>query len=95
MREGREGGREGGREEAESRDRRRRRLHSPITVRQATGFGKKYAFVNGTVSSPLDRSKRFTVHPWQTCSFRLLREAFSHAAFGCAEITNSHCHRCS
>ena len=27
-------------------------------------------FLYSAVSSPLDRSKRFTLHPWQTCSFR-------------------------
>ena len=35
-------------------------------------------FLYSAVSSPLDRSKRFTLHPRQTCSFRhqLLWEAF-------------------
>ena len=27
-------------------------------------------FLYSAVSSPLDRSNRFTLHPWQTCSFR-------------------------
>ena len=33
--------------------------------------GKKGIFLYSAVSSPLDRSKRFTLFlPWQTCSFR-------------------------
>ena len=31
---------------------------------------KKVVYISSTVSSPLDRSKRFTLHPRFTCSFR-------------------------
>ena len=33
-------------------------------------FLLKCVFLYSTLSSPLDHTKRFTLHPWQTCSFR-------------------------
>ena len=36
-----------------------------VKVQQVKGM-----FLYSAVSSPLDRSKRFTLSPWQTCSFR-------------------------
>ena len=33
-------------------------------------FSTKGMFLYSAVSIPLDRSKRFTLHPWQTCSFQ-------------------------
>ena len=33
-------------------------------------FFLKCVFLYSTLSSPLDHTKRFTLHPWQTCSFR-------------------------
>ena len=36
-------------------------------------------YIYSAVSSPLDRSKRFTLHRWQTCSFRHLLDFFGKA----------------
>ena len=36
---------------------------------QQLQYDKKCMFLYGAVSSPLDRSQRFELHPWQTCSF--------------------------
>ena len=44
-----------------------------------------------SVASPLDRSKRFTLHPWQTCSFRhqvdLYGKYSSHVAITCEDYS--------